>query len=145
MAPQRLPTSLPEPPWTQAPSEVSAWLSSTGTRRKARPSGARPRRLRGFKARFPVKAETRLFKRMSRMGLTEAPRPPAVVLTLEHLAHRGALRVLEGRVHGTQLRVEVHKRAQLELRVAFTPRLSLRRASKLLARLGIASTDGTWV
>ena len=45
---------------------------------------------------------------------------------------------------GIEVRVRLRKDAVLELRLAFVPRLSFRRASKFLSRLGIRGLEGTW-
>jgi len=49
-----------------------------------------------------------------------------------------------GNLGGIEVRVRLRKDAVLELRLAFVPRLSFRRASKFLSRLGIRGLEGTW-
>ncbi len=49
-----------------------------------------------------------------------------------------------GRLGDTQVHIRLRKGATLPLRVTFTPRVSSRRASKLLARLRVRGLEGTW-
>ncbi len=137
--------TFPEPPWTQAPSEVLAWRTSVGGRRRAlRPH--RPTRVAEFEGSLSIPGEARLLSRMTRLGL----RPvgpgrihlPHLVL---RLAHPARPEVFAGRLQGTRVQVRLRKGRQLEARVSFMPPIRFRKAWRLIADLGLHPRDGVWV
>jgi hypothetical protein len=64
---------------------------------------------------------------------------------LARLVHLTKPKVFLGTVGGTKVRIHLRAGAEAGLRVTFTPRISERRASKLLGRLGIHPSDGSWL
>src|SRR5438445_502750 len=60
------------------------------------------------------------------------------------LPHAADTRSFQGNLGGTQVHLHLRKDTVLELRVAFLPRLSFRRASKFISRLGVRGLEGTW-
>lgn len=139
--------SLPEPPWSQAPSEVTAWLSSTGGRRSAR---ARPPprqlRVRGFVARCSSSEERRLLRRLVRYHFERASgEAEPLSRALDRLVHLPPAETFRGTVAGTRILVRLREGTEHRVRIGFTPRLTERNASKILARLGIDALEGSWL
>jgi hypothetical protein len=64
---------------------------------------------------------------------------------LARLVHLTRPEVFLGTVGGTRVRIHLRAGAETGLRVTFTPRVSERTASKLLWRLGIHPSDGSWL
>lgn len=49
-----------------------------------------------------------------------------------------------GKLGDARVHIRLRKGAALEIRVTFAPRVSSRRASKFLSRLGVRALEGTW-
>lgn len=49
-----------------------------------------------------------------------------------------------GRLEATGVHIRLRRRKGLELHITFTPRVSQRRAAKLISRLGLRHFEGTW-
>lgn len=137
--------TFPEPPWTQAPSEVMSWGASVG-RRRAPPLGPHATsHVKGFDVEVPAAQEPRLLSRLARLRLGHVRdgrlSVPHVIL---RLAHRAPPEVFVGRAEGVRVQVRLRKSARLEVQVGFVPRLALRKASRLIGRLGLPESEGTW-
>ncbi len=139
--------TLPEPPWTQAPSEVLAWgASGAGGRGRGVPRVHYPVHVTGFEARLPVSEEARILAHLARLGIGRIQEGGAhVPAFVARLVHRAAPERFRGRVGGTRIDVRLHKRSRIEVRVGFTPPASFRRASRLLRNLGLDPSRGTWL
>lgn len=137
--------SLPQPPWTQAPSEVIAWRSSTGGGGREPLPPHRPARVRGYETRLPASDEPRLLARIERLGLNPV-RVGRVHLPhlIPRLAHHGTPEIFVGRVRGLRLRVRLQKGRGIQVRMTFMPQTSFGRAWRLVSRLGLHPTEGTW-
>ncbi len=137
--------TFPEPPWTQAPSEVMAWGSSIGGRSPSAFRVHRHARVKGYEVHLPTSEESRILGRMSRLGLgpTEASRVhlPRVVT---RLAHHAAAETFLGRMNGVRIEVRLRKRSRLEVRLTFMPTIAFRKAWRIVSRLGLHPTEGTW-
>jgi len=136
--------SVPEPPWSYAPSEVAEWMASTAGPRRRASASRRQARVKGFVGHCPTSAEKRLLRRLAGLGFEpdeSSSRFPAI---FAHLPHSADSRSFQGNLGGTQVHLRLRKDAALELRLAFVPRLSFRRASKFLSRLGLRGLEGTW-
>jgi hypothetical protein len=66
---------------------------------------------------------------------------PPVLTRRKHSAESEAF---HGKLGDTRVHIRLRKGAAIELRVSFTPRVSSRRASKFLSKLGIRALEGTW-
>jgi hypothetical protein len=136
--------AFPEPPWTQAPSEVLAWMSSTGGRSR-RESLRRPTRVKTFDGRLPISEEKHLLARMARMGLGQTKNGGVHLPHLvTRLVHRAPPVVFLGRFGGTRVHVRVRKGSRLEVGVTFTPQIRFRKAWRLVSELGLRPGDGIW-
>ncbi len=136
--------AFPEPPWTQAPSEVIAWGSSIRGRMTSTTPSHPPTRVKGYEARVPVAEEARLRRRMSSLGLGSS-NPVQASHLVPRLAHRAWAEVFVGRVGGTRIEVRLRKRNRLEVRVTFIPQTAFRRAWRIVTRLGLHPAEGTWL
>lgn len=138
--------ALPEPPWTQAPSEVMAWGASTGGRPHPESRAPRPSRVKGFDSHVPAAEEERLLAHMARLGFAPTRgRPPSLPRWIPHLLHHATPQVFLGTISGTHLQIRLRKAARVEVRVTFTPKASFRKAWRLVARLGLDTSEGTWL
>src|SRR2546430_490495 len=136
--------NVPEPPWTYAPSEVAEWMASTAGPRRRGSASRRQARVKGFVGRSPTSAEQGLLRRLAGPGFEPDESVSHFPAILVHLPHAADSRSFRGNLGGTQVHVRLRKDAVLELRLAFVPRLSFRRASKFLSRLGLRGLEGTW-
>ncbi len=138
--------AFPEPPWTQAPSEVIAWGSSIRGRMTSTAASHPPTRVKGYEARVPAAEEPRIRRRMSSLGLESSTarlaQGPHIV---PRLAHRASAEVFVGRVGGTRIEVRLRKRNRLEVRVTFIPQIAFRKAWRIASRLGLRPEEGTWL
>ncbi len=138
--------TFPEPPWTQAPSEVLAWGASTGRRRGEPFRPHRPARVKGFETRLSTAAKSKFFAHLARLGLVPSgERPESLSDALARLAHRPADTYYGGRVGGTRVQVRVRTRDRVEVRVAFTPHVSFRRAWRIVSRMELPTAEGAWL
>ncbi|TLZ67965.1 MAG: hypothetical protein E6K12_02785 [Methanobacteriota archaeon] len=144
MPKKRAAGNVPEPPWTYAPSEVAAWMASTAGPRRRGSASRRQARVKGFVGHCPTSAEQRLLRRLAGLGFEPDESVSHFPAILAHLPHSADSRLFVGNLGGIEVRVRLRKDAVLELRLAFVPRLSFRRASKFLSRLGIRGLEGTW-
>ena len=145
MSPER--GGLPEPPWSQAPAEVSAWLASTGSRRPSR--GGRPARqsrVRGFLARGTASAVHRLLHRLhgSHFEKVEGSQAP-FARALGRFVRASPSEGYRGSVAGVRVRVTLGSGTEPRVRIIFTPRVTERQAAKILSRLGLDATQGSWL
>ncbi len=135
--------AFPEPPWTQAPSEVIAWGSSIRGRMTSTASSHPPTRVKGYEARVPAAEEARIRRRMSSLGLGSS-NPVQAPHLVPRLAHRARAEVFVGRVGGTRIEIRLRKRNRLEVRVTFIPQTAFRKAWRIVSRLGLHPAEGTW-
>jgi len=145
MSTRRRAVVLPEPPWTYAPSETAAWMVSTaGPRSRRGPPSRRQVRVKGFVGRCPTSAEARLRHRLEGLGFERAEAAwhgPAIFARHPSAVQSAAFR---GRVGESAIAIRLRRGAELEIHVSFAPRVSYRRASKFLSRLGLRGLEGTW-
>ena len=101
--------------------------------------------MKSFVGRCPASAEGRLLRRLAGLGFERVEGDflhfPPVLTRLTHSAEPEAFL---GKLGDTRVHIRLRKGAALELRVTFTPRVSPRRASKLLSRLRVRALEGTW-
>ncbi len=138
--------TFPEPPWSQAPSEVMAWGASVGGRRAAPLGPHRATHVRGFEVELPVAQEPRLLARLSRLGLgqlrdghTHLPH------LITRLAHHAPSEVFAGKVGGVRVEVRLRKGAHVEVHVGFVPPLVFRKAARFIDQLGLPESEGEWL
>ncbi|TMA02651.1 MAG: hypothetical protein E6J92_04420 [Methanobacteriota archaeon] len=136
--------AVPEPPWSYAPSEVAAWMASTAGPRRRGSSSRRRVRVKGFVGECPMSAEQRLVRRLAGLGFEPAESPSRFPGLFAHPPRAADTRSFQGNLAGTQVHLHLRKDTVLELRIAFVPRLSFRRASKFISRLGVRGLEGTW-
>ena len=137
--------TLPQPPWSYAPSEVAEWLASTaGSRRAREPRYTRQVRVRGFVGPCPASVEARLVRRLTRLGFERLEGSGHAPHVFRHLRHASSPALFLGKLGETRVRVRLGRAGGPEVRVTFIPRVSLRTASKLVTRLGLRLTDGMW-
>ncbi len=138
--------TFPEPPWTQAPSEVMAWGSSVGGRGPSRLSAHRRARVKGYAIHLPVSEESRILGRLSRSGLVPSRRGRIhVPRVLTRITHHAADEAFLGRMGGTRIELRIRKRSRLEVHMTFTPTIAFRKAWRMVSRLGLRPTEGTWL
>ncbi len=138
--------TFPEPPWTQAPSEVMAWGSSVGGRIPAVPRAHRPSRVKGYEVHVSASEEGRILGRMSRLGLGELERGHVHLPRLvTRLAHHAPANAFLGRMSGVRIEVLLRKRSRLEVRMRFTPATTFRKAWRIVLRLGLHPAEGAWL
>jgi hypothetical protein len=105
----------------------------------------RPKRVKTFVARLPASAEARLIGRMARLGIEPAAggfeHLPHVLVRFVHHAPR---EVFVGKVGATRVLIRIRKGANARLRISFTPQVNFRRAWRLLSRLGVNPSEGSW-
>ena len=145
MSTRRRAVVLPEPPWTYAPSETAAWMVSTaGPRSRRGPPSRRQVRVKGFVGRCPTSSEARLRHRLEGLGFepAEGVRHVPAIFARHPSAVQGA--AFRGKVGQCAIAIRLRKGAELEIHVSFAPRVSYRRASKFLSRLGLRGLEGTW-
>ena len=77
------------------------------------------------------------------LGLSKVPNEADRVGRLRHpsAVQSAAFR---GRVGESAIAIRLRRGAELEIHVSFAPRVSYRRASKFLSRLGLRGLEGTW-
>ncbi len=138
--------TLPEPPWSQSPSEVEAWLTSTGGRRPhPRPPPRRPR-VRGFVLRCSPSGERRVLHHLGRLHFERASgEKEPLVRAWDRLVHIAPSETFRGVVAGARVTVRLREGPDRRVRIGFTPRVSERTGTKILARLGIDAADGFWL
>lgn len=137
--------AFPEPPWTQAPSEVMAWGSSIRGRTRSTAPVRRPMRVKGYAIRLPVAEESRVVNRLSRLGLVPWREGSAHrSRMLPHVLHHATAVVFVGQARGTRIEVRLRKRSRLEVHVTFVPQIALRKAWRVVSRLGLRPDEGTW-
>ena len=137
---------FPEPPWTQAPSEVMAWRSSLGGRRPPPLGPHRATHVKGFEVELPAAQEPPLLARLSRFGLGQLRDGRAYLPHLiTRLAHHAPPEVFAGKVGGSHVEVQLRKGAHVEVRVGFVPPLVFRKASRFIDQLGLSESEGSWL
>jgi hypothetical protein len=119
-------------------------MASTAGPRRRRSASRRQARVKGFVGRCPMSEEKRLLRRLAGIGFEPTESTSRFPALLAHLPHSAASRSFLKIVGGTQVHIRLRKNRGLELRVAFVPRLSFRRAFKLLSRIGLRGLEGTW-
>jgi len=100
--------------------------------------------VKGFVGECPTSAEQRLVRRLAGLGFEPAESPFRFPGLFAHLARSADTQSFRGSLGGIQVHLHLRKDTVLELRVAFVPRLSFRRASKFISRLGVRGLEGTW-
>lgn len=137
--------SLPEPPWTQAPSEVLAWGAATGNRREARVRPHPATRVKSYAAHLPVAEEARLLGHLARLRIGHV-RDGRVHLPhlVTRLGHHAPSESFVGRVGGMRIEVRVRKKNRIEVHVRFVPKTTFRRAWRIVTRMGLHPNEGTW-
>ncbi len=138
--------ALPEPPWSQSPSEVQAWLTSTGGRRPhPRPPPRQPR-VRGFVLRCSPSEERRILHHLERLRLERfVGEKEPLARAWDRLARVLPTETFRGAIAGARVTVRLREGPDRRVRIGFTPRVSERTATKILARLGIDAADGSWL
>lgn len=101
--------------------------------------------MKGFLGRCPASGEGKLLRRLAGLGFERVGGdflnfPPV----LTRLTRSPEPDSFFGKLGDTRVHIRLRKGATLELRVTFTPRVSSRRASKLLSRLRVRALEGTW-
>ncbi len=138
--------AFPQPPWTQAPSEVMAWGATTGGRRGPVMGPHRATHVKGFEVELPAAQESRLLARLARLGLGQL-RDGRVHIPhlITRLAHRAPPEIFAGRFGGARVEVRLRKGAHIEVRVGFVPPLVFRKASRFIGQLGLPESEGSWL
>lgn len=137
---------FPDPPWTQAPSEVMAWGASVGGRYPRAPRFHRPTRVRGYAIDIPASQKPRLLARMRRLGFEAAGGgSPRLYGLANRLAHHAAPEEFEGRFGSGRIGIRLRKGTRIEVRASFTPQMMFRRAWRVISRLGLDPARGTWL
>ena len=138
--------AFPQPPWTQAPSEVLAWRSSLGIRRPPPLGPHRATHVRGFEDQLPAAQEPRLLARLSRLGFGHMRDGRAhLPHLLTRLAHHAPPEVFVGKVGGSRVEVRLRKGARIEVRVGFVPPLVFRKATRFVDQLRLPEAEGSWL
>ena len=119
-------------------------MASTAGPRRRGSSSRRQVRVKGFVGECPMSAEQRLVRRLAGLGFEPAESPFRFPGLFAHLPRAADTRSFQGNLAGTQVHLHLRKDTVLELRIAFVPRLSFRRASKFISRLGVRGLEGTW-
>ncbi len=138
--------AFPEPPWTQAPSEVMTWGASVGARRLSPMGAHRTTHVKGFEVEVPAAEESRLLTRLARLGLGQL-RDHGTHLPhlITRLAHHAPPAIFGGRTGGSRVEVRLRKRARVEVHLEFVPPLVFRKASRFIDQLGLPESEGTWL
>ncbi len=138
--------AFPQPPWTQAPSEVMTWGASVGGRRSSPVGPHRATHVKGFEVELPAASESRLLARLARLGLghfrdgrTHLPH------LITRLAHHAPPEIFGGRTGGSRVEIRLRKRARVEVHLEFVPPLVFRKASRFIDQLGLPESEGTWL
>jgi hypothetical protein len=63
---------------------------------------------------------------------------------ITRLAHRAAPEFFLRQTGGIRVRILLRKRSRIEIRVTFTPQVSLRKAWRLVSQLGLHPSEGSW-
>ena len=119
-------------------------MASTAGPRRGGSSSRRQVRVKGFVGECPMSAEPRLVRRLAALGFEPAERPFRFPGLFAHLPRAADTRSFRGNLAGTQVHLHLREDTVLEMRVAFVPRLSFRRAFKFISRLGVRGLEGTW-
>jgi len=90
--------------------------------------------------------ERRLLHRLARYRFEQAREEAGpFVRAVDRLGHTPPSETFRGTVSGSRVLVRLRQGAENRVRIRFTPRLTERRASKILSRLGIDPEKGSWL
>ena len=118
--------------------------STAGPSPRREPRARRQVLVKDFACECPASAEGKLLHRLSELGFEPAEKARRLPPFLTRLRHSKEPASFGGRLGTTKVRIRLRKRTGLELHITFTPRVSQRRASKLISRLGLHHFEGTW-
>jgi len=121
-------------------------MASTAGPRTPRDPRSRPQvRVKGFIGRCPTSAEGTLLRRLAGLGFERIEGAQHSFRGRDRFPHSKERDAFLGQLGETQVHIRLRKGASMELRVTFAPRASLRRASKLIYRLGLRGLEGRWI
>jgi hypothetical protein len=100
--------------------------------------------VKGFVGRSPASAESKLLRRLALLRFEPDPEGERIPAVWARFRHSAEARAFRGKLGETRVWLRLAKGRDLELRLTFTPRVSFRRASKLIARLGVRGLEGAW-
>ena len=144
MSPDR--DALPQPPWSQSPAEVEAWLASTGGRRPYPRPPPRQTRVRGFVLRCSPSEERRILHHLGRLRFVRSVgQKEPLARAWDRLARIPPTETFRGAIAGARVTVRLPEGPGRRVRIGFTPRVTERTATKIIARLGIDATEGSWL